>query len=364
MQLLNYPGGKARLAKWIIPHFQRHRIYVEPFGGSAAVLLQKPPSDVEVYNDKKGELLNFMQVLRDKPDRLAELIALTNYSDREDTNPTSDPVELARRFFHKSNTQWHTGYFNGQVINTNGGGTLRGAWEHKKRSIIPAGRRLASVTIVGLDAIQCINRHDSHETLFYVDPPYLGDRRPNLYDIEMMDEGSHIRLAEVLKSCAGSVVLSGYPTPLYEELYAGWQRHLELTKPRSKDSKLEVLWIKPSTVPKLIVQGASDLFGEHPASEPKSTRKPAAAYVKATLKRAAINPSNGKVLPRGRPKKTGTVPVYQTQEQRARRNGVSLRTQRKLDLIARTHSHLTDAIALGKLSISAALRMARKEVAA
>jgi hypothetical protein len=156
------------------------------------------------------------------------------------------------------------------------------------------------------------------------------------------------------------VVLSGYSTPLYEDLLAGWQRHLELTKPRSRESKLEVLWVKPSTAPKLIVQGAPDLFGEHLASEPKSTRKPAAAYVKATLKRAAINPNNGKTLPQGRPKKTGTVPVYQTQEQRARRNGVSLRTQRKLDLIARTHSHISDAIALGKLSISAALRMAQK----
>ena len=361
MQLLNYPGGKARLAKSIISHFPRHKVYVEPFGGSAAVLLQKTPSEVEVYNDLDEGLRNFMEVLRDQQDRLAELIALTNYSDRKDASPTSDPVERARRFFHDSNTCWHNGYFNGQIVNANGGGTLRGAWEHKKRSILPAGERLARVTIIGIDAIECIERHDSPETLFYVDPPYLGERKPGLYRVEMLDEASHIRLAETLKECAGYVVLSGYPTPLYEDLYAGWERHLQLVKPRSKELKLEVLWIKPNEAPKLVGNGAPDLFGEH-ASEPKPTRKSNASYVKNTLKRAAICSDNGKALPRGRPNKSAPCAFYQTQEERARRQGISRRTQQKLDRIARVRPDLSTLIAQGKLTISAALRICASSI--
>jgi DNA adenine methylase len=356
MQLLNYPGGKARLAKWIISHFPRHRVYVEPFGGSAAVLLQKPPSEVEVYNDINQNLLNFMKVLRDQPDRLAELIELTNYSDHKDETPTGDPVERARRFFHQSNTCWFTGYFNGQIVNANGGGTLRGAWNHKRRNILPAGKRLSNVTIIGVDAVECVRRHDSPDTLFYVDPPYLGERRADLYEHEMMDPAQHLPLIDALKACRGHVALSGYSTPLYEELFAGWQRHLELVKPRSKESKLEVLWVKPSEAPKLVGMGVPDLFGEH-ASGPKPTRKSNAAYVKNTLKRAAICPDNGKSLPRGRPKKSAPCAFIQTQEERARRSGISRRTQQKLDRVARMRPDLSTLIAQGRLTISAALRI-------
>ena len=271
-------------------------------------------------------MFNFLQVLgdRDQRERLCELIEFTPYSRARYEGETNDPVELARRFFHRSNTSWREkdGVFNDQIINANGGGTLRGAWERKKANLLSAGKRLAKVTIESIDAIKCINRYDNPETLFYVDPPYLGERRPNLYRDEMMDEASHIRLAETLKACVGHVAVSGYPTPLYEDLYAGWQRHLQLVKPRSKESKLEVLWVKPNEASRLVGNGAPDLFGEH-ASEPKPRRKSNAAYVKNTLKRAAINPDNGEVLPRGRPKETGPVRVYETQEARARRQGSS-----------------------------------------
>lgn len=62
---IRYHGGKFRLAPWIIEQMPDHVCYVEPFGGAAGVLLQKPRSYAEVYNDLDSEVVNLFRVLRD-----------------------------------------------------------------------------------------------------------------------------------------------------------------------------------------------------------------------------------------------------------------------------------------------------------
>lgn len=64
---LNYFGSKSRIASRIVKHFPTHHTFVDVFGGSAAVLLAKAPSPVEVYNDIDGDLVNFFRVLQDLP---------------------------------------------------------------------------------------------------------------------------------------------------------------------------------------------------------------------------------------------------------------------------------------------------------
>jgi len=62
---LRYHGGKFRLAPWILKFFPPHGCYVEPYGGAAGVLLRKPKSYAEVYNDMDGDIVNFFRVVRD-----------------------------------------------------------------------------------------------------------------------------------------------------------------------------------------------------------------------------------------------------------------------------------------------------------
>lgn len=104
---LRYHGGKWRLAPWIISHFPAHRVYVEPFGGGASVLLRKPRVEREVYNDLDEDVVNLFQVLRDagRSGQLIELLRLTPFArtEFEDSyEPTSDPVERARRLVVRS----------------------------------------------------------------------------------------------------------------------------------------------------------------------------------------------------------------------------------------------------------------------
>ena len=50
-QLLKYPGAKSRLANWIVNNMPKHNVYLEPYGGSLSVLLNKPRCHIETVND-------------------------------------------------------------------------------------------------------------------------------------------------------------------------------------------------------------------------------------------------------------------------------------------------------------------------
>ncbi|CUS06446.1 protein of unknown function (plasmid) [Candidatus Promineifilum breve] len=56
---LRYRGAKWVLSSWIVSCLPAdHDSYIEPFGGSAAVLLNKPRSNLEIYNDLDGDVVN------------------------------------------------------------------------------------------------------------------------------------------------------------------------------------------------------------------------------------------------------------------------------------------------------------------
>ena len=100
MPPFSYVGGKQGMAARIVGLIQPHDHYVEPFAGSLAVLLAKPPSMFETVNDIDGDLVNFWQVLRDRPDELVKACALTPHSRAEFADcrrQSPDPVEQARR---------------------------------------------------------------------------------------------------------------------------------------------------------------------------------------------------------------------------------------------------------------------------
>lgn len=112
--VLRYFGGKWQIAPWVISHLPAHRIYVEPFGGAASVLMRKPRSTIEVYNDLDEEIVGIFQQLQDPAQcsRLMRLLRRTPYARgafEQAFEPTCDPLTRAQRAIVRAYMSFHHG---------------------------------------------------------------------------------------------------------------------------------------------------------------------------------------------------------------------------------------------------------------
>lgn len=253
---MRYHGGKWKLAHWIIGHFPQHRTYVEPFGGGGSVLMRKPRSYAEVYNDAWGDVVNVFRVLRDSGPEVARLLHLTPFS-REDfeqtSEPCDDPVERARRTIFRSMAGFGSAAVNGKYAtgfraNSNRSGTTPAQdWMNYPAHVEAFAERLRGIVIENRDAWDVMQQHDGPETLHYVDPPYMHEtrnmRRGNAaYEVEMTVE-DHEKLLERLDTLIGMVVLSGYRTALYDERLPTWTRVDRAAKADGARDRVESLWL-------------------------------------------------------------------------------------------------------------------------
>lgn len=257
---LRYYGGKWKLAPWIISHFPPHKNYVEPCGGAASVLLQKPRSPLETYNDLDGNVVNFFRVLRDRLDELIWAIRLTPWARAEyelSFEPTDDDLERARRFFVQSWMSMQgatdpTVKGTWRVMRDNSEGSNTGAYDLRSIPVALAqiASRLKLVQIENQDWIEVTKRFDGPNTLIYFDPPYVKRERSSTmcYNYEWADT-QHTEAAALLRECAGYVIVSGYACDLYAELYEahGWQRVDKEAQTNSGGKRIESLWLSPRT---------------------------------------------------------------------------------------------------------------------
>ena len=255
-----YYGGKYSHLDWLLPLLPKTRHYCEPFGGSAAVLLNRDPSPIETYNDIDGEVVNFFMVLRAQPDALVKAIALTPFSREEFEKAINQPtkelsdLERARMFFVRARQvrtglaqKASSGRWANCILTSRAG--MAGAvsrWLGSIDRLPEITQRLLRVQIENSPALDVIQRYDSRETLFYCDPPYPHSSRGdgNAYGYEMTDE-EHRELASVLHQVKGKVALSTYQCNLIENLYGDWGCIKAPTKNchSVKTPRVETLWV-------------------------------------------------------------------------------------------------------------------------
>lgn len=229
----SYYGSKGRLGPWIASLLPAHRTYVEPFAGSGAVLFAKRPSPTEVLNDLEGNIVCFFRVLRDRHDELIEVLRFTPYAREEykaaDLTGDLDDLERARRVFICLNQSVAVSFRRTAWA----GAPHSGGADHPNKFAAKIGRlhacaeRLRRVYIDQRPAVEVIAKYGWADSVIYADPPYLRSVRRaggGNYAAEYASESNHRELSEVLHAVPATVLLSGYASPLYEDLYAGWHR--------------------------------------------------------------------------------------------------------------------------------------------
>lgn len=253
-------GGKFNHLEWLLPHLPACHHYCEPFGGSAAVLLNREPSPVETYNDLDGEVVNFFRVLRTQKNELIEAIGLTPFSREElyvalsrNGAPVPD-LERARKFFVRAR-QTRTGlaqtaslgrWANCKNTSRAGMSGVVSRWLGSVEALPKIALRLLRVQIENRPALDVIRLYDSSSTVFYCDPPYVhssrGDKKA--YEFEMSD-AEHRVISKALDKCKAKVAVSGYRCDLMDELYKGWKRVEAPAKHchSIKKLRMETLWV-------------------------------------------------------------------------------------------------------------------------
>lgn len=299
-------GGKGRMLAKLLPLLPKARIYVEPFGGGASVLLAREPAQLDVYNDLDGALHEFFHTLSN-PRLFAAF------------KRRVEPLPHSRRLYNESLRRWRDQDFRcalDRVVawyvvarQSFGGrfgqgwgctGTSRTntplSWRNAVRALPEVHDRLQTTQIECDDWRRILPRHDTPDTLFYCDPPYpLISRKSGGYAHELSDH-DHEELVAVLLVVRGMVACSSYESPLYAPLAAAewnktcWRAFTTMASlDGSRAVRREVLWRNPACIaacarpesapapsvplPSQSVPTASSLRSTASFPPPKRTRK-------------------------------------------------------------------------------------------
>lgn len=248
MQKLNiipYFGGKFNSLKWLYEHFPQrseYRCFVDVFGGSGVVVLNHPNKGRgmnEIYNDVNGNVCNLFRVLRDreKAEELAELIALTPFSREEKydcwehyKNPELTDVERARMylvvmkqgFFGTEDGSWSV------VVCMDGLNANRVMLRFNKYPsiILSLIDRMKEIGIENYSYNKILKIYNKPEVFMYCDPPYYKPscKTSGTHYRDEFTHDKHVAFLAQAKDLCCKVMISGYPSELYDTELKDWYR--------------------------------------------------------------------------------------------------------------------------------------------
>lgn len=224
-----YPGSKFRALKHIMPHIPYRQRYIEPFGGTGAVLLNRQSSDIEVFNDRNSGIVDFYKCIRDRDaiEQVKRLLDLYVYS-RQDFIEARDNWAGCNNIVERS-AQW---YYSIETSFSGMGKAFGRAINSKTKDITEkfplfdfVHKRLKGVLIENMDAFDLLKDFDSEGAVFYLDPPYMPvSSYEDKYE-ETLSREDHIRLCEWIMQSKGFVALSSYKNEIYDSYH--WNKVID-----------------------------------------------------------------------------------------------------------------------------------------
>jgi len=251
--VLPYPGGKKRIAPWILGYMPEHHSYLEAFCGGSAVLFAKEPARIETINDLDSDVINFFRTIKDPESRLElqEWLTYTPYSrevyDEACRNEPQSSIEQAGYFAVRAmqshgfrltdNCGWKKDVYGREAAYA-----VR-YWNRLPEELAAIADRLKNVQIEHRPALELIKAFDHDNVLMYLDPPYvLSTRGRKMYRHEMSDQ-DHRGLLETVCDSQAMIMLSGYDCDLYEEYLSGWRKVQLPARAQNNLRRTETLWM-------------------------------------------------------------------------------------------------------------------------
>lgn len=240
-----YMGNKHDLAKWIIPYFPKHKVYAEIFGGTGAILLNKPKSQVEIYNDFNSNLSNLFHVVRTRYDEFVEqinkLVISEDWHKMFYKNHSGDnELENAIRYYYVMVFTFRGKYDGGFSYTSEP--SFCNTLQRKLPELKDIHERIKNVIILNKTCFDVVKQNNDKDTLLYLDPPYVSTEMYYETLAGSFTETDHIKLRDLLEKHTGYFFLSYEDDELVSDLYGKFHIHRkELLRASSKSTKYEVL---------------------------------------------------------------------------------------------------------------------------
>lgn len=263
---MKYPGSKYDSLPELLSHLPLRKRYVDVFGGSGSVLLNRPPCLFEIFNDRYAGVTCFYRVIRTQLDELINRLTLLVHSREEFEwclktwdDPNISDLERAARWYYMVQSSF-LGKGHSWARITSDIAPIAGVIARKLDLFPLIHKRFLNVQIENIDFRECIADYDADSAVVYCDPPYYGEDDTSY--INKMSEDDHIALLELAQKGKGFFAISGYANPLYDS-YKWTHRYTWARRDRanaqavskynhrteigSRDWKEEVLWVKDNT---------------------------------------------------------------------------------------------------------------------